>query len=199
MAAEMLGPAHHLCSRLIARELPKPREVLFLSPLHLKAGKPHRGSDLHNAKFVRRLLTIADPKRRPDLALVLVDEDGDAGRRRELTAALQDVPQLHVIAVPIREFEAWLIADQRALVDILQVTDTPPEVEGMKPRQAKELLRGWIDASALAGASQSERAAQLEQVRSSLARQVSLDALDKLRAMKLFRDDLRTAIGQIGH
>jgi len=192
---EMLGPAHHLFSRLLQREHMQPDiEVRYLSPLRVKTGRPHRGSDLVTRKVVRQLLTIADPKRRPDLGVVLVDEDGTGDRRRDLLADLAQIEQPHVVAVPVREFEAWLVSDPKALSQHLAVAQTPPAAESMKPREAKDMLRGWIEARMEAGSGQAARAAFVEQIRSALAQQVDLEVLDKLRAFKHLRDDLRTVL-----
>lgn len=195
LADTMLGPAHHLVGRLISREQSPPAaSVQFLSPLHVGSGRPHRGSDLVTKRVLRRLLTIADPRRRPDLAIVLVDEDGQSERRRDLVAALVGIELPHVLAIPIREFEAWLISDPRALVDVLGVTETPPAAEAMKPRQAKDLLRSWIDARMDASLGQTDRGAHIEQIRSSLAQKVDLEALAKLKAFKEFRDHVRAVL-----
>lgn len=181
------GPAHHLVERLAAAVAgDRPRSVAFLSPLRLPTGRPHRGSDLLVGKRLRQLLEFATHQRAPDLAIVLVDEDGVPGRRQELVANAEGVHQPHVIAVAVREFESWLIADQKALSNHLGVKDTPPSPESMPRGRAKELLRNWIAERDAASA------------RAHLAQHSDLGALRRLAAFQQFEDDLRSAIRTVG-
>ncbi|MBM4059699.1 MAG: DUF4276 family protein [Planctomycetes bacterium] len=194
LTAEMLGPAHLLVARVVARDRNLPEAaVQFLSPLRL-GPRPHRGSDLLVRKNLRRLLTIADPTRRPDVAIVLVDEDGHGDRRRRLLQDLADLELPHVIAVPVREFEAWLIADHAAVVAVLGNRDRPQDPESMQPREAKDQLRSWIDDRVPEGLDRPRRTEQTGQLRADLARRVDLGILAALRAFAQFCEDLRAAL-----
>jgi hypothetical protein len=104
-----LGPAHLLVSRIVAELVPCPRAaVRFISPLRIR-GRNVRGSDLQAPNNLRSLLAFPAGDRRPELGVVLVDEDG-MRRRRDLRNILEGtiVPAAFGLAAP--EFEAWLIA-----------------------------------------------------------------------------------------
>ncbi len=190
---EMLGPAHRLLTRLIAQDhsIPRPA-VQFVSPL-MVGPRAHRGSDLHTIKTLRKLLTFAAPTRRPQLAVVVVDEDAEPDRRRTLLAGCDDLDLPRVIAVCIREFEAWLIADSRALVKVLGVTETPAAPESMRVGEAKQLLQRWM-AAAPTAATPSPSTDHALPLRTALAEQVELNVLDRLSAFRAFRNDLRAAL-----
>ena len=111
--------------------------------------------------------------------IVLVDEDGEPSRRNQLRQDTESLPLPRVIAVAVREFESWLIADSAALAKVLAVTDTQRAAENMRAGDAKELLARWI---ATATGSASDRRGR----RLDLARTASLDALAELRAFAAF-------------
>ena len=75
---EELGAAHALVRRTIESRAPAAAHgIQFEEPLRLVPSlRRPRGSDLLDRKSLRRLLTWG-PHSRPDLAVVLVDEDGD--------------------------------------------------------------------------------------------------------------------------
>jgi hypothetical protein len=107
-----LGPGHLLVRRSLAAARGRPEgEIYFEEPLRTWRGSVARGSHLHNGRILKKLLTWARPELQPDLAIVLVDCDGDRQRKPRLTAALQDRVTPHVIGVAVQEFEPWLIAD----------------------------------------------------------------------------------------
>jgi hypothetical protein len=192
------GPAHVLVARTLAQLRGRPREELaFVVPLRL-VGREPRGSDLHVVKNLGKLLTYADRAARPDLGIVLIDEDGDSDRRRVLAAGMRDLQflQPNVIGIAVREFEAWLIADSAARAAVLDITLTPPDLEAMKPGQAKELLQSWM-APRVSNLSQSERAAHIGHLRRQLAENVDLGRLASLRAFSRFQDDLRECLAKI--
>jgi hypothetical protein len=182
-----LGPAHALVRRCITRETPIPEAAIkFLCPLRVRV-RHHKGSDLLEPRVVRQLLTWPAASRRPDFAIVFVDADEDRNRRSNLRAALQGLPLPHVLAVPVQEFESWLIADHAAVAQALSpAPNKPPAIEGLSRRQARNHLDQWIACST------SEVSARL--VRLTLARTCDLAVLDRLSAFQLFRDDLRAAL-----
>ncbi len=80
----------------------------------------------------------------PDLALVLVDQDDEPQRKRDLDAATADLSVTRVIAVAVKEFEAWLLADPDALRDAVGPVDSLPAAPEAPPRagDAKGCLQG---------------------------------------------------------
>src|SRR5438094_953071 len=149
LADELLGAAHLLVRRVIsdARGLPE-AAVEFEEPLHTRRGTVAVGSDLYHPPTLRQLLTWANPSKRPELAVVLVDCDGEYQRRQELAVATHNLRVRNVIGMAIQEFESWLIADQSALANALGTAPPyPGPPEGLKPREAKNLLTGWCTES----------------------------------------------------
>lgn len=150
---EALGSAHILLRRAIASSRTLPVSgVLFHEPLRTR-GRLAKGSDLHNERTLAQLLTWPVASRRPDISVVLVDADGDIRRKDRLSAAVAAVPGTKLIAVAVQEFESWLIADQRALADVLGVAPAyPGPPESLAPTVAKEQLAGWSASAGKDGA-----------------------------------------------
>ncbi len=153
--------------------------VEFLSPLTVR-GRTARGSDLHEPKTVRQLLAFVRLK--PDLAVVLVDADGDASGRRRLLDGVIKRGSVHAIAV--QEFEALLIADVSAASRVLaRKCDEAPEPDGMARGEAKQR---WFDWSSHVPVD--ERA----QVRRDVAAAASLETLGRRsESFQRLLDDLR--------
>ncbi len=160
-------------------------------------GRRHAASDLRAPKKLRKLLTFASPTRRPHLAVILVDEDGDRERRRDILGWTTDLDLPRVVAVPIREFEAWLIADQRTLASVLSVKETPRSPESMQPGEAKRMIQFWIAEAVTSITGQEARGTRTQQLRLELVQQSDLLVLDRLSAFRAFRDDLRAAMSAI--
>src|SRR5689334_6448808 len=106
LVEDSLGPAHILVRRCIAtvRRLPTPA-ILFEEPLRVR-GAVAQGSRLLHPPTLRKLLTWIDPKKRPDLAIVLVDCDGDSERKKRLEESTASLEAPHVIGVAVQEFES---------------------------------------------------------------------------------------------
>lgn len=173
LSEEELGSAHLLVRRCLekARGLDS-THVQFEEPLRTPRGKVAKGSMLHSRETLRPLLLWADPRKQPDLAVVLIDADGDAGRQMLLEEAIEGIPVTTVIAVAIQEFETWLIADPSALKSVLRKPLSPPKPpEKLSRREAKELLQQWCDEHA-----GSRDAAVL---RRNLAEQCDLDTVSQ--------------------
>src|SRR5690348_4793988 len=79
LTSEWLGAAHVFVRRCLETEGIPSGAIRFDSPLRTR-GRIARGGDLEHAPTLRRLLTWIDAALRPDLAVVLTDADGDAGR-----------------------------------------------------------------------------------------------------------------------
>jgi len=162
------GPAHHLVERTVSASRGVPSgAVWFAAPLRTGRGTIARGTQLYDPGTLRMLLHWADAARRPDLAIVLVDEDGHGQRKDELDRLAETVPVTTVVAVAVREFEAWLIADADEVRALPGSVQSPPSVESLDPRVAKDLLIGWAT-----GKQREERS-----VRVSLARSCRIEVL----------------------
>lgn len=140
------GPAHVLVRRILEeRTTGTESEVRFEVPLRTREGREARGSTLRNPAELRRLLSWP-PGKAPDLAVVLVDEDGDSSRwtaMQEAVAGRKYVCRA-VAGVAAREFESWLIADLDAVRDVLGTSiDAVRKVEILPPGGAKGLLERW--------------------------------------------------------
>lgn len=179
---EHLGPAHHLVRRCLCEGTRLPvAAVRFRAPLRHR-GRIAVGSDLLHSKVLRQLLTWPRVDARPDLAVVLVDEDGDAGRRSRLEANVDGLPVRVVVGVAVRELEAWLLADTAAVREATQRNvASPPNVESLDPGEAKRRLADATDG------------VETFAKRMKIAQTADLDHLGKLRAFELFRKALQAA------
>ncbi len=194
MSGDHLGPAHTLVARCIERTHRVPTPALrFLVPVR-DAGKRVRGSDLHVPKLLRRVILNSITLHQAKLVVALVDTDGDKSRRQVLLVATDNLAHAsqRVVAAAVQEFEAWLLADQRALRDVLGCADTPPDPTQMAPGEAKSWLRNRVEARGLL-ADQSQRAAEIRQLRCQLAAQIDLDTLARQPSFRQFLDDLLAA------
>ncbi len=184
-----LGAAHDLVRRCLAEDGPlRPEAIQFQGPLRHGRGRVARGSDLLDRGTLRRLLTWMKPELEPDLVVVLVDEDGDHGRKQMMENLVSDLlPDKKVVAVAVREFESWLIADEDAVGKAADaVFDRTVEIEPMDPGRAKSIWNGWM-------ADRDERA-----VKRTVARTACLDVLASLcRAFEGFRSDLQKTLRRV--
>lgn len=148
---EQIGPAHLLVQRCISREWGLTRDDMqFTSPpllvSHRRNPRLPVGSDLRTGKNLIRLLRAwvreADV---PDLALILIDQDGDRQIRTELQNAIRaDSPCIRwILAVAIEEFESWLLADASALSQVFSNGARIQRPEELGPRRAKTRITGF--------------------------------------------------------
>ena len=182
-----LGAAHELVRRCLSREEGGPvpsAAVRFQGPLRMGRGRIPKGSDLLDRENLRRLLTWLQPGLQPDLAVVLVDEDGQSSRKKMLEGLVAAIPVNKVIAVAIREFEAWLVADEAVASEAMGKTfERTRDPETMAPGEAKAQWASWVSGG-------DECAARL-----TVARTVDLDGLaSRCRAFETFRGELRRAV-----
>lgn len=107
------------------------------------------GSELLQPRVLKRLLQWPLADLRPDLAVVLVDRDGDTARERQLretvAAARHAATPPTVIAVAVEEIEAWLLSDTAALASVLSDGSAPSAPEKMSPGAAKTELEARIN------------------------------------------------------
>jgi hypothetical protein len=140
---------------------------------------------------LRQVLSWSDPAGAPDLAVVLVDLDGEPGRKQRLLEHVADLISRPVIGVAVQEIEAWLVADHVAAGRALDRTlDQPSAPEGMRPREAKQLWAAW--AAALAPEARRE-------ARRRMARECDLDAVERAcpKGFGTFRSELRGRAAQL--
>lgn len=146
---ELLGAGHILMRRAIskARSIPEPA-IRFESPLRTR-GRIPRGSDLHNERTIRQLLTWLNPSLTPDLVVVLIDCDGEHDRKRRLEGHVAGLPCTKVIALAVEEFEAWLLADVATLAGLAAPRAYRGRPESLKPGEAKAEFSAYFPREAL--------------------------------------------------
>lgn len=157
------------------------RRVALLAEgeLELGARRP-RGSDLHKPLNIRRLTRWAQPRLKPSLTVVLVDGDGQRGRYSELNDACD---AFAVVGVAVPEFEAWLLADHSALIEVLGPLKQPRKT--FKPQAAKELFRRVVRSAGI-----DERTA-----RAQLAQRYDPKVVaERSKSFQRFHADLRRAL-----
>lgn len=187
------GPAHILIRRSVAHVSDRPeRSIQFDAPLRLR-GRLARGSDLLAEKNLKMLLRWPRPDRAPNLAIVLVDCDGQRNRKARLekvvSASSQGVER--IVAMSIQEFEAWLVADISTVNQVLS-TDLGEarDPEGMNPGEAKELLKSWIRHEA--------KKVNEGQARCGIARNLDLDSLaNRCPGFEVFLSELKAALARM--
>ncbi|MBI5361924.1 MAG: DUF4276 family protein [Planctomycetes bacterium] len=192
LPAELEGPAHVLVRRCCRELLDVAEHALrFEAPLR-HAAREVRGGDLRNSKVLRRVLHWADPSMRPDVAIVLVDQDGEEDRRSRLATWIGDpLPTTPVVlGVAVEEFEAWLITDHAAVNLVLELREDPwVKTESMRPGHAKERLGRLVQAS--------RRGASAPELRLELAKQLDLQrARAASRSFDRFITDLKQAVAR---
>ncbi|HYD41838.1 MAG TPA: DUF4276 family protein [Anaeromyxobacter sp.] len=157
----------------------------FIEPLRTGTGLVARGSQLRHRQIVRQLLAGWAPgQKKPDVFVILVDADGEAGREKALRESTADLVAC-AIGVAVQEFEAWLVSDHAAVQGSLGIEfPATPEPEAMRPREAKRLLDDAIARSGKAAA----------EVRNTIAGLLNLTAVaNRCRAFKAFRESLRAS------
>jgi len=184
LGEQRLGAGHVLARRALAEARGvSPADVQFESPLRTRMGRLPRGGDFLRRSTLLQLLSWADPNRRPDLALVLIDADGDRRRKRKLQAIARQVTSPVIVAVATEEFEAWLIADHEALSQVVGMKVKPvSEPERLQPGVAKAVLAQCDPAP---------------QARREIAKRCDLAIVSRrCRAFARFLKDLKTIVIQ---
>ncbi len=179
LSPDALGPAHCLVRRAFEAV-----HVEFIAGLQPHARRPRGGALLHRPTLVR-LLSWALPELMPDLAIVLVDNDGVGTRRSQLQRIVAERNQSPpvVVGVAHEEFESWLIADPNAAQRVLGITvDAPKAPDSLGAGQAKRTLTDWI----------TKRGADSHGTRRAIAETMDLDvARSRSASLDVFLGDLR--------
>lgn len=176
---ETLGAAHLIVRRCLCEPAGiDPSEIHYVAPLRVGA-RLARGSDLHDRTVLRRLLTWPDAELAPDLAVVLIDSDGDNGRLASLTAWTLGLGIALTLGVCVHEFESWLAADVSAVSSVVgRDVDELAEPQNLAPGDAKHWLR-----SKIGGENEPLH-------RRTLGQCCDLDRLRRQRSFEIFAKDL---------
>lgn len=185
-----LGPAHVLVRRTIEAAGVPPNAVHFDQGHRTIEGRFPRGSDLTRPRILVPLMTWfprgIGPEA-PDLAVVFVDCDAEPGRYEELKGKLAslDQPPTRVVAVAVQEFEAWLIADDDAVNEVLGSRLNQVAPETLERGAAKELLEDLLNA---------ERA----EARTAIAKHLDLEKVRQIcPSFARFVEDIEAALREI--
>jgi len=163
-AGEAPGALQCLVARLLERDAEFVLERLANDNIHVHPGKG-RG---YFKKAVRWLLEAA--KRGYDVLVLVVDEDGYSDRVIQIDEAQESpkAPIPRALGVAVRTFDAWMLADERALSNVLAVkVPRQPEIERIRdPKGAcKRLL------------AQSGRSMSPTELRAAVSREATISVL----------------------
>jgi len=145
--SEHRGALTALVARLLDRELEVECERASSPKVQI-----HRG---HGAAFTKRALAWIRHAQREgfDALVLLIDHDGDGERQKQLDVAQRDahfsLPR--ALGVAIRTFDAWMLADERALSQVLDfpvdkqkspedMSDPKATVHALREQGAESLL-----------------------------------------------------------
>lgn len=141
---ELTGSLETLVRRLSPREL-----EIHLADVHWNDIHTHRGKGQGFYKRAIRWLLEAR-KRGHDAVVLVIDEDGQAERIKDVANAQNyagnEFPR--AFGVAIRTFDAWMLADEQALTAALGcLIQRQPAPEDVKdPKQACKVLRDESEA-----------------------------------------------------
>jgi hypothetical protein len=147
---ERAGAIQTLVARLAVKGLDLVDERVSVRDIHAHHGK---GQGYYK-KALRWLFEAA--RRGHDALILVVDEDGRSERVTQIDEAQDaEVPPLpRAFGVAIRTFDAWMLADEQALTEVLELEvqrQSDPEGERHPKRACEKLLE-----SSSRGLSQSE-------------------------------------------
>jgi hypothetical protein len=187
--AEHVGAAHILASRSLhrARSIPEAAIRFEMGLRKASGGSIPRGSDLCDRKTLRKLLSWPRADQIPDLVIVLVDADGDRSRKQSLIENVRGLTVPRVIAVATQEFDAWLVADGKAVAAVCGAPfDLPGNIEALERAMARETLDRALQTG-------SPSADELRGRRTSIARLCDLTTVERrCSGYREFLADLRT-------
>lgn len=167
-----LGPVHIIVQRILAKGAQIPAQAIdFVEPLRTKTGARARGSQFLKPRILDEILAgwqLTSP-----LIVLLVDSDGEppAERAAILEAALERNSLAGAVGVAVKEFESWLIADTKAISQVIgKVRHDFQTPETLDCQEAKQNLQQWIQEIA-------HPSRQLIDIRRELAAVMDLDAV----------------------
>lgn len=142
-----LGPAHIIVQRILTEgaQIPPPA-IDFVEPLRTKTGARAQGSQLLKPSILDEILAgwLLAP---PPLVVLLVDSDDQSPAERAaiLEAALVRNSLVGAVGVAVKEFESWLIADAKAIGEVIGKVDHDYQApESLACDEAKQTLQKWI-------------------------------------------------------
>lgn len=114
--SELGGALQHFVERLSSTEMTIDRERVSRRDLHAHHGKG-------KGYFKRALRWMIEARKRGyDVIVLVIDEDGQSERVKEFDDAqnYRDVTIRRALGVAIRTFDAWILADEKALSAVLE-------------------------------------------------------------------------------
>src|SRR6266516_3878374 len=140
---ELGGALETLVGRL------KPREAMYESKkVSDRELRVHAGKGPGYFKKALRCVLYAE-EHKFDAVILLIDQDNDPSRRRQIADAqvhvsLTELPR--ALGVAVRTFDAWMLADEKALMTVLGVpVQRQPDPESIK--DPKQVCQGHHDGS----------------------------------------------------
>lgn len=198
----LLPLAEDLCLRFSHDQVEIPSQVLELhSPRgSLKDNKPRDD---------RILQAIHEHAEAIDLVIVHTDggTDPEQARRERVKPALDRLhadpnfrPLRGVAVVPIRETEAWALADGEALRGAFGSTWTDRDLE--RPRDVEKIADPKSElrriAERIIGTTRKRRKIPLDNYLTQIAERARLERLRRLRAFQRFENEFREALQNLG-
>ncbi len=112
---ELTGALKTLVERLSPTQMRCEQDRVSRNDIHTHHGK----GDRYFKRAIRWMLEAR--KRGFDALILVIDEDGHSERVREITKAQEygEVLLRRALGVAIRAFDAWMLADERALTETL--------------------------------------------------------------------------------
>jgi hypothetical protein len=130
---EESGALQAIVERLAGRELDCDFARVQSANIHTHHGK----TTGMQKKAIRWMLDAR--KRGYDAVVFLIDEDGDRNRIYQIECAQENQTSNigRAVGVAVRTFDAWMLADEKALTSVLcRTVDRPPEPERIRnPKQ----------------------------------------------------------------
>ncbi|MEM6251921.1 MAG: DUF4276 family protein [Cyanobacteria bacterium P01_D01_bin.156] len=180
------GPVHVIVQRILAEGAQIPSAAIdFVEPLRTKTGARARGSQLLDNNLLDEIL--AGWLLTPPLIVFLVDSDDQppAERASVLRNALDRNLLTGAVGVAVKEFESWLIADSKAISQVIGKIDHDCQApEKLACAEAKQKLQQWTQEIA-------HPSRQSHHIRRELASAMDLDIVSTLcPSFKAFRQEL---------
>ena len=123
--------------------------IRFEQGLRKRNAAEPRGGDLVKRKTLQQLLDWPRDDMRPNLAIVLVDEDDDKKRHAAMRESIDELRYgrpTTVVGVARREFESWLVTDRACVAKVLdRPFDDAGDPEEWSPGEAKRLLQRMLE------------------------------------------------------
>ncbi|MGD1856707.1 MAG: DUF4276 family protein [Leptolyngbyaceae cyanobacterium] len=155
LSSDNLGPAHIVVRRILTEGSKIPAAAIeFKEPLRTayETGARAQGSKLLKPSVLNDILSPwqLNFQFMPPLIIFLVDSDDSPPQERTsiLQQALDKYSLQGAVGVAVKEFEAWLVADSKAINQVIgSVPKNFQSPENLKPGEAKRSLNEWIQSS----------------------------------------------------